>query len=396
MTRLVRRGFLHSGLWLLKASGPAAVAVAALGGAVARAEAGPGALVYIGTMAGGSGEGIVAARFDEASGHLTKLGTVAAGVELPTWLVAHPTLPVLYATSETGDATHPEGGVVSLKADPTTGKLAEINRLGSGGQAPTDLALDAASGTLFTANYGTGEVAAFGLESDGSLDARRALVKDVGHGPMPQQAGPHAHCAVVDPTRRFVLVADLGADRIFIDRFDPARGTLTPSDPPFEPLPPATGPRHLAFSRNGRLLFLMSEMASTLFSYQWDADHGRLHLLQSLPTIAADSKGVNNGAEVAVSPDGKHVYVSNRGEDSIVAFSIDPATGKLTLVQRVSAQVHTPRSFTIDPTGRWMIVAGQGSDRLAVLKLDAASGMLGATGESLAVKKPVNVTFFHG
>jgi 6-phosphogluconolactonase len=198
-----------------------------------------------------------------------------------------------------------------------------------------------------------------------------------------------------------VLVPDLGADRIFIYRFDPATRQLTQADRAYEPLPAGSGPRHLVFHPSGRFVILDTEFSAELRIYRWDARHGLLKLVQTLPTAAADpmaqSKRVqNSAAEVAVSRDGRFVYVSNRGEDTLVVYSMHPRTGMLTEVQRISSPGKAPWSFAIHPSGLWMLVANQASSSIAVLQVDPKTGMLSPTSEGLSVPKPSNVTFLPG
>jgi 6-phosphogluconolactonase len=358
--------------------------------------------VYFGTHTpGGPNEqqgagtefGIFAARFDARTGQLTSLGRVAE-VERPTWIVAHPTLPVLYSVSDPVGSEPTEALIFSFALDRANGKLHEINRTGSAGGGATHLTLDSPARTLLVANYRTGDVSALPIRADGGLEAVTSVQHDYGSGPSPRQTGPHAHAVVVDPWQRFVLAADLGADRIFIYRFDAANRQLTPADPPYEQIPAGSGPRHLAFHPNGQLLFLDSELSAEIRSYRWEPDTGRLHLLQTVSTVAPDYQGKKSAAELTVAHDGRFVYVSNRGEDSIVAYSVDVQSGTLTEMQRVSSQGKTPWSFALDPTGHWMLVANEASSTVVVLEVNPTTGKLTGTPQELSVPKPVSVTFW--
>lgn len=360
-------------------------------------------LVYFGThtrggpsdgaaQGAGANYGIFAARFDVRTGHLTGLGSVAE-IERPTWIVAHPSRPLLYSVSEVGNDGRSEAAVFSLAADPATGKLGEINKAGSGGGGATHLALDAVSRTLFVANYGTGEVSALPLMADGSLGTAASVRRDYGFGPSPRQKSPHAHAVVVDPSHRFVLAADLGADRIFVYRFNAATRQLTQGDPAYEAVPAGSGPRHLVFHPSGRFVILDTELSAEIRIYRWDPRHGQLHLVQALPTVAADYQGEKSAAEIGVSRDGRFVYVSNRGEDTIVAYSMNLRTGMLIEVQRISSQGKTPWSFALDASDHWMLVANEASSSVTVLAVDPETGKLAATSEALPVPKPVSVTF---
>ena len=360
--------------------------------------------VYFGTQTGAgvkdAGYGIFGARFDVQTGHLTGLGPVAE-IERPTWLVAHPSLPILYSVTEIGNDGAREASVSSFATDPVAGKLREVNQVDSGGGGATYLALDPTSRTLFVANYGTGQVSALPVMEDGSLGAPASVRRDYGFGPNPRQKSPHAHSVALDPSHHFVLVPDLGADRIFIYRFDPATRQLTQADRAYEPLPAGSGPRHLVFHPRGRFVILDTEFSAQIRIYGWDAHHGLLKLVQALPTAATDPSaqnkpGQNSAAEVLVSRDGRFVYVSNRGEDTLVVYSMQPRTGMLTELQRISSPGKGPWSFAIHPSGHWMLVANQASSSVAVLGVDPKTGMLSPTSEGLSVPKPSNVTFLPG
>lgn len=348
-------------------------------------------LVYIGTQATESGQGIVAARFDSRTGKLTPIG-LAAETKRPTWLAPHPDRPILYAVSEGG----PEGTVLTLQANRATGLLRLLGSVGSGGGGPTHLALDMRSRTLFVANYGTGHVAALPVLRDGMLAAPASVQSNQGSGPHRRQQGPHAHGVALDPSGRFVLVADLGADRVFIHRYLRKARQLTPSNSGSEAVPAGHGPRHMAFHPSGRFLYLFTEIVPELRAYRWDSRRGGLTLVQAIPTVADPAKyPQSSGAEVKTTGDGRFVYVSNRGEDVIVAYAIDRRTGKLTEVQRIGAGGQRPWSFEIDPSGRWMFVANQASNSVVVFRREPATGRLTATGNSIEVPKPVSIAFLR-
>jgi 6-phosphogluconolactonase len=354
-----------------------------------------GELVYVGTQASEPGQGIFAARLDRRTGKLTPVG-LAAEVQRPTWLTPHPALPIIYAVSEVGNDGKSQGSVLTFQADPKTGLLNKVGAVPSGGGGPTHLAVDLPTRTVLVANYGTGQVAALPILADGSLGAPRSVQADQGSGPSPRQKGPHAHAVTLDPSRKFALVADLGADRIFIYPYDRATHQLG-AMPTIEALPAGQGPRRLAFHPNGRFVFLLSELIPELRAYLWDAQKGKLHLTQTVAT-AADPAHADKakGAELVVSPDGRFVYVSIRGEDVLVAYAVNPRTGALREVQRVAANGLLPWSFGLEPGGRWLLVANQGSNAVQVFARDPASGKLTATSESITVNKPVSVAYLQG
>lgn len=350
-------------------------------------------LVYVGTQGAEPGQGVVAARLDARTGKLTALG-LAAELQRPTWVLAHPTKAALYAVSETGNDGKSQGSVHALRADPASGRLSLLGTVPSGGGGPTHLAFDARSKSILVANYGTGQVAALPVQPDASLSPPVSIQADQGSGPNPRQKGPHAHGVALSPSGRHALVADLGADRIFVYGFDPTTRMLAPAATPSEATPPGVGPRHLTFHPNGRRLYVLSELVPELRVYGWDEAQGRLSLLQTLTTGGDPAKAaVARGAEVAVSKDGRFVYVSVRGEDVLVAYAVDRQSGHLTEVQRLPAGGQAPWSFAIDPSGRWMLVANQASNAVVVFARDKSSGRLSATDETLAVTKPTSVAY---
>lgn len=362
-------------------------------------------LVYIGTHGAGkaqqeqdgsSRQGIYAARFDTKTGHLSPLG-LQVELERATWLVTHPTLPVIYAVADSGGGRSAESNIHSFTIDQASGGLTQLNKAGAGGVDATHLDIDTASKTLFVASYGSGTLTALPLQPDGSLGTVLSTQKDYGTGPHARQKMPVAHGVAADPSHRYVLTADFGADRIFVYHFDGVTRTLTAAQPPYESTPPGSGPRHLVFHPNGKFLYLDTELSAELRAYRWDWKHGRLRLLQALSPYPADYSGKEKSAgEIKVSADGRFLYVSLRGDrDCIVAYAVNKRAGTLKEMQRISSQGKTPWSFGIDPTGRWMLVTNEASNSVAVFSLDPATGMLNATNESMSIPKPVTVAFYE-
>jgi 6-phosphogluconolactonase len=364
---------------------------AAFAGSPARADD----LVYFGSRTAERGEGVFAARFDSQSGRLTPLGTVAQ-IARPTWLSAHPTAPVLYAVSEVGNDGSVEASVTSLAVDRVSGALRVLNTVDSGGGGATHIAVDAPSRTLFVANYGTGQVSWLPILADGRLGMPMSVQSTFGTGPHERQDGPHPHGVEVDPSHRYVLVSDLGADRTFVFRFDPATRQMTPGRPAFTAVAPGAGPRLLTFHPKGRLLFVLTQMTAELVTYRWDAARGRMTHLTTIPTETPLFKGAVSGANLAVSQDGRFVYVSNRGSNSLSAYALTARNGQLREIQRISSQGALPMSFSIHPGGRWMLVANNGSNAIAVFAVDPVTGKLTATGQAMPAPQPASVTFLPG
>ncbi len=346
--------------------------------------------VYIGTL----GDAILGARLDTVTGRLTLVGPMAK-IENPSWQVIDPRRPILYSVSETGNTGDREGGVYSLSIDPASGALTVLNRVGSGGGGPTHMSYDVRSDTVFVGNFGGGQVAAIPVKNDGTLLPATSVQTDTGLGPSPKQNMPHAHAAVLDPSGRFLLTPDMGADRVFVRRFDARTKTLIPGDPPFEATPPASGPRQLVFSRDGRFVFVLTELTAQVHSYRWDAKTGRLHAVQAVAIDKPDFKGERSAAAIHLSSDGRFLYVSNRGANTLHVFAVDQKSGTVTLRQEIGAGGDTPRGFELDPSGRWMIVAHRRSNTLSVFAVDRTTGRLAPTGPALAVPiPPVSVAFY--
>lgn len=350
-------------------------------------------IVYFGTSAGAESGGVYACSLEPSEmrfGHLS----LVAEIERATWLTTHPNERVLYAVSEMGNGGKSEGEILSLAIEPVTGSLSLLNRVPSGGGGPTHLAVDKAGKAIAVANYGGSSVAVFRLNPDGSLGDRTALARHAGSSVHPiRQTRPHPHAVVPSPDDRFLFVPDLGTDKVYSYLFGAAAGSLAPNSPPFVQVPPGSGPRHLAFHPGGNFAYLINEMESGITAFAHDPGKGSLTRIQTISTLPEGFAGTNTAAEVVVAGLGTFLYASNRGDDSIVVFSINPADGTLTKVQRVPTQGKRPRSFTIDPSGRYLLVANQASSGVAVFEVDAATGRLSPLGKSLSVPDPACIVF---
>jgi 6-phosphogluconolactonase len=351
-------------------------------------------LVYIGTYTGAKSKGIYVSKFDSATGKLSA-HKLAAETKSPSFLAVHPNHRFLYAASEVNNFEgKPEGGVSSFAIDTKTGKLSLINQERSGGTGPCHLAVDGTGKCVLVANYGSGSLAALPIQEDGKLAEPGAVIQHKGSSVNPQrQAGPHAHYITPDLANRFALACDLGLDKVLVYQFDPLKCSLIANSPPSIAIKPGSGPRHLAFHPNGRVVYLINEMSSTLTALTYDARRGTLEELQTISTLPEKFSGESTCAEVQVHPSGKFVYGSNRGHDSIAVFATDPKTGKLAFVEHQPTKGKTPRHFGIDPTGKWLLVENQGSDSIVVFRIDANTGRLSATGQSVEVGAPVCVVF---
>jgi 6-phosphogluconolactonase len=351
-------------------------------------------LVFFGTYTRKLSKGIYLSRFNSADGKLSE-PELAAELTNPSWVALHPKRRALYSVAETSNYQGQKTGAVAAFAlDPATGKLTKLNELPSHGTSPCHITVDRSGRCAVVANYGTGSVACYPIKSDGSLGEASAVIQHTGSGPnQSRQQGPHAHQAVISQDNRFVFIPDLGLDKVMIYRLDPAKGTLTPNDPPFASTPPGAGPRHMAFHPKGRYAYVICELTSVIAAYSYDASRGAFNQLTTVSTLPPDFSGRSSTAEIEVHPNGRFLYGSNRGHDTIAVFSIDASTGTLTLVEHVSTQGKTPRNFKIDPSGSFLLAANQDTDNVLVFRIDPSTGRLSPTGQSVQVGAPVCVEF---
>ena len=357
--------------------------------AVAAAAGKPGPVtVYVGTYTDGTSRGIYRLTFDPAGGTMTE-PVLAVETKNPSFLALHPNGRFLYAVGEISSFQGARTGVVSAFAiDPKTGDLALLNQQSSEGGGPCHLVVDKTGRDVLVANYGGGTVAVLPIEADGRLKPASSVQAHQGSGPNKgRQEKPHAHGIYLDAAERFALSPDLGADRVFVYRFDAAKGMLEAHGS--GTLEPGSGPRHLAFHPTGKYLYVINELLSTVSVFSYDAEKGALTPIQTVSALPAGFSGTSWTAEVAVSPDGRFVYGSNRGDDTLAVFRVDAATGRLTAAGHAPVGGKTPRHFAIDPTGRFILAGHQGSGTIAVLRLDPKTGIPSPVGSPVKVDKPV-------
>lgn len=351
--------------------------------------------VYFGTYTGAKSKGIYVSRFDSTTGKLSE-PELAVETKSPSFLALNPTGKFIYAAGEMSDTPDKRGGVSAFKRDPKTGKLTLMNQQSSGGSGPCHLVVDASGKCLLVANYGSGSIASLPIKTDGSLGEAATTIQHTGASVNPKrQTGPHAHFIVPSPDNRFALTCDLGLDKVLIYPLDAAAAKLATNNASFATVMPGAGPRHLAFSFDGKFVYVINEMKLTITVFAYDAKTAAMTEVQTLSTLPADYVATEKDscAEIAVHPSGKFVYGSNRGHDSIAVFAVDTKSGKLTLVQNESTQGKTPRHFAIDPSGRWLLAENQNSDSVVVFGIDAATGKLKPTRQTITVGSPVCAVF---
>jgi 6-phosphogluconolactonase len=336
------------------------------------------ARVYIATQKPGAA-GIAHASFDSNTGELSEFDMVAATSD-PGFLAVNPLGTHLYVAN----AGTP-GGVTSFRLDGTA--MTPLNFVQSQGRGPSYISLDHTARYVLEANYGGAFIEVHVLEESGALGAQTAFVQHTGHSVHPErQTRAYPHWFGTDPSNRFALVSDLGADCVYIYRFD--RGNVTPSDPPFVRTRAGSGPRHLAWHPNGHFAYLIHELSNEITCFEWDGN-GALNALKTISTVASDFDRASTAAEIAVHRSGRFLVASNRGEDSLVVFTIE-ADGRLAFRQRIKSGGKTPRYFAFDPSQQWLLVSNQGSDDVAVFRVDSNTGEVSLLSER-AVGKPAGI-----
>ncbi len=328
--------------------------------------------LYIGTYTQSPQQGICVAYFNAQTGEVSP-AQIAARTANPSFLAASPDGRFLYAVNESGQvAGKNQGGLSAFRIEPDTYQLTPINSLSVGGTL-CHLTIDSTGKWLLAAAYSEGTVSTWPLQADGSISKRAFQVQHTGSGPnQGRQNGPHAHHVVLSPDNHRAFTADLGTDQVVLNTFDATTGELGSSTPPFAAVASGAGPRHLALTPSGQYLYVTSELTNTITAFKDALDTPQQ--IQIVSTLPADFTGQSFAAEIAVRPDGRFLYASNRGHDSIACYAIAD-DGQLTLVGFASTG-HNPRHFTFDPSGKWLLVANQNDKSLTVFSMDAQSGSL--------------------
>ena len=333
------------------------------------------------------GDGINVYRVDARSGRWEHV-QLLSGLPNPSFLAFDRTKQCLYTVH--GDGSE----VSSFRIDPASGRITPLNRQDTQGRNPVHLAVDPANRFVVVSNHITSTLAVLPVQDDGSLGKVVDLVKLQG------QVGPHRveqpfakpHQNQFDPAGRFVVVPDKGLDRVFTFRLSP-EGKLAAADPPSVQAREASGPRHVAFHPALPYAYVANELDSTVTGYRYEAETGRLTPFQVISSLPQEYTGNSRASEVAVSADGRFVYASNRGFDSVAVLSVDPANGWLTALEFARSEGRTPRFFALDPTGQYMFVANEESDAIVKFTVDRASGKLARTDDVVTTGSPVCIVF---
>ncbi len=353
--------------------------------------------VYFGTYTNALSHGIYVSRLDAKTGKLSA-PELAVETSSPCFVNASPDERFLYAANSVKTFNGENAGSVSAFAiDRKSGHLTLLNAKSSGGAGPCHVSVDATGKILLAANYNGGSVKSFLLNADGSLGADGSFLQHVGSGVNTnRQAGPHAHFITTDHSDHFALACDLGTDRVMIYTLNTNTAELD-VQPGFSTttVPPGSGARHLAFSRDGRFVHVVNEMACTVTTFAWDAKNFPLTAIETVsalpPGVAVQSSFT--AAEIRVHPSGKFIYATVRGHDSVSVFAADQKSGRLTFVQNVPSGGKVPRGLGVDPTGRWLITGNQKTDNAVAFAINAKTGKLTPTGQELQIGSPVDVQF---
>lgn len=352
--------------------------------------------VWIGTTTpkDGVSKGIYHASFNPGAGTLTE-PQLAAEVRNPGFLTLHPALPVLYSVGKLADGT-PVAMSFLISRHAGQSRLTQLNVQPIGDGGATHLATDREGKCLLTAQYGGGSVAAFPLDKVGAIKPRSSLIKHAGASKVvaSRQENPHAHWVGVSPDNRFAFVPDLGMDQVAIYKLDPVKARLISHGS--GSVRPGSGPRHMKFHPNGKVIYVLNELAMTVSGFDYDSEAGTMNRRQTIPTIPEHEKAKErfaSGSEIRVHPTGRFVFAANRGHDTITVFDVDAETGQLTWTETEPIRGSWPRNFNLDPTGRWLVAAGRDSHTLSLFEVHQDTGELTFARKSVFCPTPICVLF---
>lgn len=342
-------------------------------------------LVFVSAFASGEKAGIHAFGFGSAKGTLKPLKR-ATGVQNPFFIAISPDKRFLYAIDAEKFGGTEDEFVAAFAIEGRGGDLRLINRQSARGTASCFLDVDPTGKSVLVANYNSGNVASLPVKSNGSLGESVSFFQHSGSSADPQrQKGPNAHCFVISPDGKHALAADLGIDKVMIYTLDAATAKLAPNTAqPFAKIAPGSGPRHLTFHPNGRLVYVINELANTITVFDWDAADGALKEKQTITTLPKDFTGRSYTADLKITPDGKHLYGTNRGHDSLASYRI-AGDGTLTLLTIQPSGGKGPQNLLITPDGKWLLCANMPGNNVVVFKIDAMSGSITSHGEPVEV-----------
>jgi 6-phosphogluconolactonase len=349
--------------------------------------------VYIGSYAEADTPGIYVCQYDEQKGSLTELSRVQ-GLRNPTFLEIDKEHRRLYAIADQTDSEGRKYGcAAAYQIEEEQGSLSLINEERTVSAPTCHITLDRTARSAMVSSYHGGMIGISPILENGRLGPLAEELKHEGSSVLPVQSQARAHSIFIDPANRFAIVCDLGLDQLIVYRLDPEHQRMIPHDQVH--VTPGAGPRHFVFHPSRSLGYVINELNSTITAYSYDGDLGKLVEIQSISTLPDDYQGNNACADIHISPDGKFLYGSNRGHDSIVVYAIEAEKGTLTLVEHHSTLGQHPRNFAISLDGRYLLVANRDTDNVVSLSRDSETGKLSPTGLELHVSKPVCVKFYE-
>ena len=349
-----------------------------------------GQFLIIGTYTSDTSDGIYVYKFNTETGENSFISSVKTSN--PSYLAISPNQKYVFAVNENADSTRftVTGHVAAFSLDKTTGKLNFLNKQESGGKHPCYVSIDKTGKWVIVGNYSSGSLAVLPVRSNGSLDSAVQIVQHEGSSVNSErQEGPHVHATVLNKNNKTLYVPDLGLDEVKLYNLDNKTGKLKEFVPPFVATEPGAGPRHIDIHPNGKYAYLMEELTGSVSVYEIEKN-GNLSLIQNISGLPRDFDGAIGSADIHVSPDGKFLYCSNRGESNTIGiFSINKSNGQLEWIDHQSTFGKTPRNFNFDPTGSFLLVANQNSDEIVIFKRDKETGLLTDTEKRISVSKPV-------
>lgn len=344
--------------------------------------------LYIGTFTTEGAEGIYHCQFNAVEGELS-LKQVFKGIDSPNFLKVSADGKYLYAATRAPGKVDPSGGAVTSFVIKGDRSLEFLSKQSSHGDDPCYIDISKDGKWVVTSNYGGGSVALFPVNSDGSLFPASSVIRHEGSGPNPaRQTKTYAHSIRFSEHNEIIYAADLGADKLFAYTLNKVKSSLVPANPPFAQLPPGSGPRHFEFSKGGQYCYVVNELSSTVTVFT--NEKSVLREVQTISTLPAGFTGTSFCADIHLSPDGKYLYASNRGHNSIAVFRV-MAGGKVEMAATVPVEGNWPRNFTLDPTGNYMLVANQRSHNITLFRIK--NGIPEFTGKSLEIPAPVCIAF---
>jgi len=353
--------------------------------------------VYIGTYTNGDSksEGIYIYRFDPLTGGIS-LASTKSGIENPTFLKVSFDGNFLYAVSEVFDFKgKKEGALFSYEINKQTGELLYLNSQSTKGACPCHIEIENSGSYALVSNYMGGNLAVIPLQKDGTIGEVIKIIQHKGCSQVnpERQEGPHVHSATITTDNKFALVADLGQDMVKIYKLDNLKDKLLLTEYGEFKAVPGAGPRHMDFHPSGRYIYLLNELGNTVEAFYYVAEEGCLELINRLSTLPSNFEGENIAADIHVHPNGKFLYASNRGHNSIAIYTLDENTGAPGLLEHQSTLGEHPRNFSIDPTGNYLLVANKDSNNIVTFAIDSSTGLLVPAGREVKVPQPVCISF---